>query len=108
LTNDPCGSALYGIIVGALAPGNFHQLDLPESLVMKMEMIIRRFAGAFVLASLLLAKCHSPYWLWFTALVGFNLLQSSFTGFCPLEMILGKLGVGGSGYAVAGKSGSAG
>jgi len=75
---------------------------------MKMEMIIRRFAGAFVLASLLLAKYHSPYWLWFTAFVGFNLLQSSFTGLCPLEIILGKLGVGGSDYAVEGKSGSAG
>jgi hypothetical protein len=59
-------------------------------------MIIRRFAGAFVLASLLLAEYHSRYWLWFTAFVGFNLLQSSFTDFCPLEMILRKLGVGGS------------
>ncbi len=75
---------------------------------MKMEMIIRRCAGAFVLASLLLARYHSPYWLWFTAFVGFNLLQSSFTGFCPLEIILGKLGVGESGYAVEGKSGRAG
>jgi DUF2892 family protein len=75
---------------------------------MKMEMIIRRFAGAFVLASLLLAKYHSPYWLWFTAFVGFNLLQSSFTGFCPLEIILSKLGVRESGYAAEGKSGSAG
>jgi hypothetical protein len=61
---------------------------------MKLEMIIRRFAGAFVLASLLLAQNHSPYWLWFTAYVGFNLVQSSFTGFCPLEKILRKLGVG--------------
>jgi hypothetical protein len=59
-----------------------------------MEMIIRRFAGSFVLISLLLAHYHSPYWLWFTAFVGFNLIQSSFTGFCPLEMILRKLGVG--------------
>ena len=75
---------------------------------MKMEMIIRRFAGAFVLASLVLAKYHSPYWLWFTAFVGFNLLQSSFTGFCPLEIMLSKFGVGGSAYAVEGKSGSAG
>ena len=58
---------------------------------MKMEMIIRRFAGAFILASLLLAKYHSPYWLWFTAFVGFNLLQSSFTGFCPLERILAAI-----------------
>ena len=75
---------------------------------MKLEMIIRRFAGCFVLASLLLARYHSPYWLWFTAFVGVNLLQSSFTGFCPLEMILRKLGVGGSGDAVEDKAGSAG
>jgi hypothetical protein len=60
-------------------------------------MLIRRFAGAFVLASLLLAHYHSPSWLWFTAFVGFNLLQSSFTNFCPLELILKKLGVAGSG-----------
>jgi hypothetical protein len=63
---------------------------------MKMHMLIRRFAGAFVLASLLLAHYHSQYWLWFTAFVGFNLLQSSFTNFCPLELILKKLGVDGA------------
>ena len=57
-------------------------------------MLIRRFAGTFVLASLVLAQYHSRYWLWFTAFVGFNLLQSSFTNFCPLEMILRKIGVG--------------
>jgi Inner membrane protein YgaP-like, transmembrane domain len=61
---------------------------------MKMEMIIRRFAGTFILASLLLAQYHSRYWLWFTAFVGFNLLQSSLTRFCPLELILKKVGVG--------------
>jgi hypothetical protein len=59
-----------------------------------MEMIIRRFAGSFILISLVLAHYHSAYWLWFTAFVGFNLLQSSFTRFCPLEIILRKLGVG--------------
>ena len=59
-----------------------------------MEMIIRRFAGTFILASLLLAHYHNRNWLWFTAFVGFNLLQSSFTRFCPLEIILRKLGVG--------------
>jgi hypothetical protein len=63
---------------------------------MKMHLIIRRFAGAFILISLVLAHYHSLYWLWFTAFVGFNLLQSSFTNFCPLEMILKKAGVGGS------------
>ena len=63
---------------------------------MKMELIIRRFASIFILASLLLAYYHSPYWLWVTPFVGFNLLQSSFTKFCPLEIILKKLGVSGS------------
>lgn len=61
-----------------------------------MEMIIRRFAGTFILGSLLLAHYHSHHWLWFTAFVGFNLIQSSFTNFCPLEIILKKMGVGGS------------
>ena len=60
---------------------------------MKMHMLIRRFAGIFILASVLLAHYHSPYWLWLTAFVGFNLLQSSYTNFCPLEMVLRKLGV---------------
>jgi len=66
---------------------------------MKRQLIIRRFAGAFILISLLLAQYHSRYWLWFTAFVGFNLLQSSFTNFCPLEVILKKAGVGGCGCA---------
>ena len=61
-----------------------------------MERIIRCFAGTFILMSLALAHYHSPNWLWLTAFVGFNLLQSSFTGFCPLEIILKKLGVGNS------------
>ena len=63
---------------------------------MKMHLIIRRFAGTFIIVSLLLAHYHSQYWLWVTAFVGFNLLQSSFTNFCPMEIILKKLGVGGS------------
>ena len=61
---------------------------------MKREPIIRLFAGTVILASLALAHYHSLNWLWFTAFVGFNLLQSSFTNFCPLEMILKKLGAG--------------
>jgi hypothetical protein len=58
---------------------------------MSIEMKIRAFAGSFILLSLLLARVHSPYWLLFTAFVGLNLLQSSLTGFCPLEIILRKL-----------------
>ena len=89
-------SAAYKTLVGRLGVSSFHQPRTRQSLVMKMEIIIRRFAGTFILASLLLANYHSLYWLWFTAFVGFNLLQSSFTGFCPLEMALRKLGVGGT------------
>jgi hypothetical protein len=59
-----------------------------------MHLLIRRFAGAFVLVSLVLAHYHSAHWLWFTAFVGVNLLQSSFTNFCPLEIVLRKLGFG--------------
>ena len=61
---------------------------------MKMEQVIRAAAGAFILASLGLAQIHSPHWLWFTTFVGANLLQSAFTGFCPLEIVLRRLGVG--------------
>ena len=46
-----------------------------------------------VLASLLLGIYVSPYWFWLTAFVGANLLQSSFTGFCPLAVILRRIGV---------------
>ncbi len=63
---------------------------------MKMENIIRMFAGVVILSSLTLAQFHDPRWLWLTAFVGFNLLQSSITGFCPLEIVLRKLGLGGS------------
>jgi len=56
------------------------------------DRIIRRFAGAFVLGSLALGWFVSPLWYLFTAFVGLNLLQSSFTGFCPLERMLGRAG----------------
>lgn len=58
-----------------------------------IDQWVYRIAGAFILASLALAQLHSPYWLWFTAFVGANLLQASFTGFCPLATILRRLGI---------------
>ena len=58
---------------------------------MKMEQYIRAIAGTFILVTLILSQAHSPYWLWFTAFVGLNLLQSAFTKFCPMENILEKL-----------------
>ncbi|MCA8960381.1 MAG: DUF2892 domain-containing protein [Planctomycetes bacterium] len=60
---------------------------------MTMERYIRAIAGTFVLISLGLGYLHSPYWHLFTAFVGFNLLQSSLTGWCLMETILAKAGV---------------
>lgn len=57
-----------------------------------IDTLVFRFAGVFVLASLLLAHYHSANWLWFTAFVGANMLQASFTGFCPLALILRRFG----------------
>ncbi|MEQ8241562.1 MAG: DUF2892 domain-containing protein [Cyclobacteriaceae bacterium] len=55
--------------------------------------IVRAVAGSFILISLLLAIYVNINWLWFTAFVGANLLQSSLTKWCLMEDILGWLGV---------------
>jgi hypothetical protein len=60
---------------------------------MNMEHAIRAIAGTFILLSLGLGYLASPYWLFFTGFVGLNLLQSAFSGWCPMEIFLGKLGV---------------
>jgi Protein of unknown function (DUF2892) len=60
---------------------------------MSIDRFVLAFAGAMVLASLLLGHFVSPYWYLFTAFVGANLLQSAFTGFCPLALILRQAGV---------------
>ena len=61
---------------------------------MGIERMVLAFAGSFILIliSLALAQLHSSYWLLFTAFVGVNLLQSAFTGFCPLAKILKAFG----------------
>ncbi|MDE2388720.1 MAG: DUF2892 domain-containing protein [Betaproteobacteria bacterium] len=60
---------------------------------MTLDRAVMAVAGSFILISLLLAHFHSSNWLWFTAFVGANLLQSAFTGLCPMAMFLKKLGV---------------
>jgi len=54
------------------------------------DAIIRRIAGIFVMTSVALGVWVNPAWFIFTAFVGFNLFQSSLTGFCPLERMLGR------------------
>ena len=61
---------------------------------MKLESAIRVLAGTFVLTSVALAHWVSEWWLLLAVFVGCNLIQSAFTGFCPAEGILKKLGVG--------------
>ena len=65
---------------------------------MNLDRVVLAFAGSVILLSVILSMLHSPYWLLFTGFVGVNLLQSSFTGFCPLAVILKKAGVK-AGYA---------
>lgn len=60
---------------------------------MKMHYMIRRIAGLFVLLSLALGYWLSPWFYLFTAFVGLNLLQSSYTRWCLMENILEKVGV---------------
>jgi hypothetical protein len=70
------------------------------------DAIVRRFAGTFVLVSLALGWFVNPLWFLFTAFVGANLVQSSITGFCPLERILGRVGLFGCRPSPEAKAGS--
>lgn len=66
---------------------------------MSIAKIVPAVAGFMVLVSLLLSYLVHPGFIWLTAFVGANLLQSAFTGFCPLALLLKKLGVApGSAY----------
>ena len=55
------------------------------------ERIVRAVAGSMVLISIVLAFNVNIQWLWLGVFVGVNLLQSSFTKFCPLELILKQM-----------------
>lgn len=60
---------------------------------MTVERAVRILAGVIVLASLALAHWVSPNWLWLTAFVGLNLLQSGFTNWCPAMSIFKWMGL---------------
>ena len=59
---------------------------------MSIDRIVMAFAGVVIMGSVALSHYHDVNWLWLTAFVGINIFQSAFTGFCPLAMILKKLG----------------
>ena len=59
---------------------------------MSIDRLVMMFAGTVILVSLAMSQLHHVYWLFLTAFVGANLLQASFTGFCPLAKVLKVLG----------------
>lgn len=59
---------------------------------MSIERIVLAFAGSAIILSVILAWLVSPWWLLLTFFVGLNLLQSAFTGFCPLARMLRAFG----------------
>lgn len=59
---------------------------------MNLDRAVMSFAGVMILLSVALVYFVSPWFLLFTAFIGLNLLQASFTGFCPAAMIFRKLG----------------
>jgi len=60
---------------------------------MSLERSIMAFAGFMILLSLALTYFVHPYFVWLTVFVGANLFQSAFTGFCPIGMLMHKLGI---------------
>jgi hypothetical protein len=60
---------------------------------MSLDTAVLRFAAVMVLLSVLLTVYVSPLFVWFTVFIGVNLLQSSFTGFCPAAMVFRAMGV---------------
>jgi hypothetical protein len=61
---------------------------------MNLDRAVMAFAGVMILISAALVYFVSPWWLLFTAFIGLNLIQSSFTGFCPAAIVFRKLGFG--------------
>jgi hypothetical protein len=62
---------------------------------MNVDKAVLAFAGAVVLLGLVLGHWVTPYWYLLTAFAGLNMIQASFTGFCPAAMIFKKLGLRG-------------
>ncbi len=60
---------------------------------MTLDRSVMLFAGVMVLLSVVLTTFVSAHFLWFTVFIGANLIQSSFTGFCPAAMVFRKLGI---------------
>ena len=92
------GAAFARVVAQALTqlPESFSRRLALTRQTMRIESAIRLLAGSLILISLALAQFVGPRWLLLAAFVGLNLAQLALTGFCPAEVILKRLGVGGS------------
>jgi len=68
-------------------------LSVQGNPAMSIDRVVLAFAGFVILASLGLSQLYSVNWLFLTAFVGLNMFQAAFTGFCPLAIMLKKVGV---------------
>ena len=64
-----------------------------RKVTMRLDEFLRLIAGVFVLLAVVLGATVHPYWNYFAAFVALNLIQSAFTGWCPMMALLRKLGV---------------
>lgn len=60
---------------------------------MNLDKLVLMFAGIMVLLSVALTRWHHQHWVWLTVFIGFNLIQTSLTGFCPVVFVMKKAGV---------------
>ena len=73
---------------------------------MSIERAVIRFAGVMVLLSVVLTQFVSPWFWLFTAFIGLNLFQYSFSGFCPTGMVMKRLGIGDGSCPTGGTKGA--
>jgi hypothetical protein len=79
-------------VAGLAGTNNFKQ-NMEH--VMNVDKAVLTFAGFVVLLGLALGWLVNPYWFLLTAFAGLNMIQASFTGFCPAAIVFKKLGVQG-------------
>jgi hypothetical protein len=88
-TAESPGTAGCGRAVSAV----HGMLHVTKEKVMSVERTLFAFGGTMVMLTCLLALFHHPNWTWVTLFIGFNCLQSSFTGFCPPSWLMKKFGM---------------
>jgi len=60
---------------------------------MNIDRIVFAVAGSLILLSVIFAVSHSIHWLWLTGIIGVNMTQAAFTGFCPMAYVLKSIGI---------------